>query len=217
VPEKVICSNSYLLSLDENMNARYPTALGVNWCPQHEQDKIRAGQKVWIKTRDECRTNEKCLLASYENRLKEIHGDTSVYTTDTSTGLNGIYRASGVPWVNIKCNTDPTVGKCFDYLKISGTETEINYELSACDGSFTESRDSGVVKKLNATHFQGSLDVMGKENFACKIDLNIDSIQIKFSHSGECDNKMAYGSLGPPENIFLKTSKVKMVLRPVYP
>ena len=90
--EKSICANPSLSQLDDSMAVTYKNALTLGG------EKVRVGQRVWLRERDKCK-DENCIRDKYQERIAELRRfNAQPVTTDTpplSSDLNVI--GSGVP------------------------------------------------------------------------------------------------------------------------
>lgn len=67
--EATICANGDLMKLDQDLAVAYRGVLDTN----PSAASLKSVQREWISTRDAgCRTNKACLIATYEDRIKEF-------------------------------------------------------------------------------------------------------------------------------------------------
>lgn len=63
--EKIVCGDTALSQLDDDLNVAYKAALQKN---EKQAVAIRQSQKQWIKTRNDCQDST-CLTQSYQQRI----------------------------------------------------------------------------------------------------------------------------------------------------
>ena len=68
--EHLICGNAELSKLDDELAAKYKTALK----DKAKSDAVRVTQRQWLKERNKCTTSN-CLQNSYRERIKEFSAD----------------------------------------------------------------------------------------------------------------------------------------------
>ena len=66
--ENMICSNSELSSLDDNLSKIYKKTLDVT----ENKEYLKSEQKIWVKKRNECKSID-CLRESYNNRIINLN------------------------------------------------------------------------------------------------------------------------------------------------
>lgn len=66
--EKIICADSELSKLDEELNKKYTDILSKNVSP----DAIKAKQKLWLKERNRCE-NISCVKSAYMAKMEELN------------------------------------------------------------------------------------------------------------------------------------------------
>lgn len=66
--ENMICSNSELSSLDDNLSKIYKKTLDVT----ENKEYLKSEQKIWVKKRNECKSID-CLKESYNNRIINLN------------------------------------------------------------------------------------------------------------------------------------------------
>lgn len=80
--EAAICASTELLKLDQDLDATYQNLLDSN-----PGDTLALTyQRAWVTSRDGgCRSNRACLIATYEDRIKELKR-----LIDMNSALDGI-------------------------------------------------------------------------------------------------------------------------------
>jgi uncharacterized protein len=73
--EHLICDNTSISKLDEELNAAYKTALQ----DEKQADSIKQAQKQWMKERNGC-VDADCVRSAYEARLHELSKETEAAT-----------------------------------------------------------------------------------------------------------------------------------------
>lgn len=67
--EATICANADLMQLDRDLAVAFRHVIDSN--PAAPQ--LKSSQREWLATRDSgCRVNKACLIATYEDRIKEF-------------------------------------------------------------------------------------------------------------------------------------------------
>jgi uncharacterized protein len=80
--EAAICASAELLKLDQDLDATYQNLLDSN----PSDAMALTYQRAWITSRDGgCRSNRACLIATYEDRIKELKR-----LIDVNAALDGI-------------------------------------------------------------------------------------------------------------------------------
>ena len=77
--EHAICGNSYIGQLDMAMNTNYRAVRDIY--DDGVRKKLAAGQRDWLKDRDQCQT-ERCLIAMYKERIDTMCDVASAYYWD---------------------------------------------------------------------------------------------------------------------------------------
>jgi uncharacterized protein len=100
--EKLICADSELSKLDEELAAAYKTALQ----DEKQADSIRQMQKQWIKERNGC-IDAVCVKRTYEERLLSLHSVASIPMTSSVDANNtGQVRGAASAILLTACNAE---------------------------------------------------------------------------------------------------------------
>lgn len=73
--EKAICAESRLSDLDEQLAFSYKHTAETTV----DIDSLRAGQRAWLKSRNQCRDNA-CLVNAYQQRIDELDRYTETFS-----------------------------------------------------------------------------------------------------------------------------------------
>ena len=79
--EKVICDDSKISTLDDNLAVVYKKAIATT----NDKESLKSEQKKWLKARNECISSD-CLKESYTNRIEELNLNTQVSSSETNLG-----------------------------------------------------------------------------------------------------------------------------------
>ncbi len=77
--EHAICGNSYISQLDMALSMNYRVVRDIY--DEGVRKKLVAGQRDWLKDRDQCQT-ERCLIAMYKERIDTMCDVASAYYWD---------------------------------------------------------------------------------------------------------------------------------------
>jgi len=78
--EKVVCSDSRITAMDDELGALYKLALASS--PQ--KDALKADQKAWLASRDQCQDSN-CIMKAYSDRIAALKGGANASVTGTYT------------------------------------------------------------------------------------------------------------------------------------
>lgn len=87
-PEALICSSNQLMDLDRELSDIYKKAL----LKASEEDMLKAEQKGWIKSRNECwkaEDEKKCMVNAYRGRMQELKEKYTLSLAEQSNTDNG--------------------------------------------------------------------------------------------------------------------------------
>ncbi len=77
--EKIICTNTGLSALDDQMAALYGRVAAIV-----PREQLLAEQRAWVAERNHCTTNT-CIVESYERRIAQLNSSAPVRVTREST------------------------------------------------------------------------------------------------------------------------------------
>jgi uncharacterized protein len=81
--EKVVCSDSQLSAMDDELGRLYKGALAGT--PNNET--LESDQKAWLSLRDQCRDSD-CIKKAYADRISALKGSSA----DTAESVTGTYK-----------------------------------------------------------------------------------------------------------------------------
>jgi uncharacterized protein len=125
-PEKSVCSNTDISSLDDQVGKLYSKWRGA----LKTEDGIEAArdeQSYWLSVRDKCGCNEVCLIDAYDGRVQELTkavGDTYETTRPESGG--DYLKSRTDKWEKLGTHT----------VKVLKKEVDV-VEVGRCGGFFT--------------------------------------------------------------------------------
>jgi uncharacterized protein len=70
-PEIAVCANPELSQIDEDLANLYRTLL--NELPARQADRMQQDQRSWLKARNSCGADVRCLKARYQERLARLN------------------------------------------------------------------------------------------------------------------------------------------------
>jgi uncharacterized protein len=132
-PEKSICSNTDLSSLDDQVGKLYTKWRGG----LKTEDGIEASrdeQKYWLTVRDKCGCNEVCLIDAYDGRVQELTkavGDT--YETKRPNSGGEYLKSRADKWEKLGTHTVKVLKKDVDVVEVGrsgGFFTAINVKVA---------------------------------------------------------------------------------------
>ena len=75
--EQVICQNSYLAGLDEQMASLYSELRAYMSAPR--KDALRNTQRTWLNSRKRCGYSEDCITGHYTDRIAALQSSLAQY------------------------------------------------------------------------------------------------------------------------------------------
>ena len=75
--EQVICQNSYLAGLDEQMASLYSELRAYMSAPR--KDALRNTQRTWLNSRQRCGFSEDCIAGHYTDRIAALQSSLAQY------------------------------------------------------------------------------------------------------------------------------------------
>jgi uncharacterized protein len=79
--EKVICSDSRLTSMDDQLGRLYKDALAAS----SNSETLKTEQKAWLSTRNQCK-NSDCILKAYTDRISALSAISASAKAEDFTG-----------------------------------------------------------------------------------------------------------------------------------
>jgi uncharacterized protein len=108
--EKVVCSDSRITAMDDELGRLYKEALAIS--PQKEA--LKTEQKAWLASRDRCQDSN-CIMKAYSDRIAALKGGATASVTGTYTTKGGEARVQQTNDSRIKffisTRTRPMSGK----------------------------------------------------------------------------------------------------------
>jgi uncharacterized protein len=84
--EKVVCSDSRLTAMDDELGRLYQVALASS----SNKEALRAEQKAWLAARDRCQDSD-CIMKAYADRIAALKGSSA----QGLGGVTGTYQMKG--------------------------------------------------------------------------------------------------------------------------
>lgn len=161
-PEKTVCADSELSSLDESLAKIYGETL-------REKSGIQADQRKWLRLRNTC-VDRACLVAAYQQRIIKLSG-LEREATEICTQVEKLARKEGGRSLWLK-NDEEALGELCGYTVKSG---EIKCEYFKHPFDFTKLRAMGVdpsEEKALAEYIDGGWRIA-----VSLVDINNDGFQ----------------------------------------
>jgi uncharacterized protein len=79
--EKVICSDTRLTNLDDQLGRRYKDALAAS----SNSGALKAEQKAWLSSRNQCKDSD-CIIKAYDDRISVLSAMSSPAKSGDVTG-----------------------------------------------------------------------------------------------------------------------------------
>jgi uncharacterized protein len=144
--EKVVCSDSRITAMDDELGRLYKAALAS--APQKEA--LRTDQKAWLASRDRCQDSN-CIMKAYSDRIAALKGATSASVTGTYTMKGGEARVQQTNDGRIKFFIDAThqtnVGEVSGEAPLSGDAANYADRDSDCALAFKFAGEKLVVSQ----------------------------------------------------------------------
>ncbi|KOR30768.1 hypothetical protein TI05_13450 [Achromatium sp. WMS3] len=64
--EVAICQSSYLSNLDDQLSSAYYSL------PRYVRKKVRRSQRRWLRNRNRCGSNRRCIGRAYRSRINQL-------------------------------------------------------------------------------------------------------------------------------------------------
>ncbi len=85
--EKVVCSDSRISEMDDELGRLYKAALAST----PEKEALKTEQKAWLASRDQCK-DDACIMKAYSDRIAALKGSATAGVTGTYTMKGGEVR-----------------------------------------------------------------------------------------------------------------------------
>src|SRR5690606_12539392 len=126
--ETTICSDSYLSIQDKHNTQLYNKLLA------RDIENLKQEQLKWIKERNLCRDDRKCIKSSYDKRFSDLNIKERI--TSYKENLQGEYRSSYWFWMGRGVYYTPPrkpIDECDDFLKILNEEKKSTFYRCSVD------------------------------------------------------------------------------------
>jgi uncharacterized protein len=156
--EKVVCSDSRITAMDDELGSLYKAALASS----PNKDTLKADQKAWLASRDRCK-DDHCIMKAYADRIAALKGAnnaSAASVTGTYTVKGGELRVQQTgDQIKFFLNAthEANVGEVSGEAKLSGETAGYSDTDIDCNLSFKFSSD-----KVNVT-----------QNGGCGMGLNV--------------------------------------------
>jgi uncharacterized protein len=164
--EKVVCSDSRLSAMDDELGRLYKGALAGT--PNNET--LKSDQKAWLSLRDQCRDSD-CIRKAYADRISALKGS-SAGTADSVTGTykmkNGEVRvqqtANGRIKFSINATYQTNVGEVSGEAPLTGGAASYADKDNDCALSFKFASAKLVISQDGACGMRLNVSASGSYN-----------------------------------------------------
>ncbi|HEX7816544.1 lysozyme inhibitor LprI family protein [Dyella sp.] len=146
--EKAVCADADLSQLDGDLGKAFVQAMSA----AGNSDALRTSQRAWLKQRDACGSDKRCLQRSYRQRLDRLHGTASSDKGGDARWTQTWQLDSGNPSVNSQ-------------IDITGKGPTYHFDMSAANGGNMGRLEGDITVANDRAHFDGGADAPG-----CTID-----------------------------------------------
>jgi len=144
--EKVVCSDSRITAMDDELGRLYKAALASS----HEKEALKAEQKAWLASRDRCQDSN-CIMKAYSDRIAALKGGATASVTGTYTMKGGEVRVQQTNDGRIKFYINAThqenVGEVSGEAPLSGDAANYADQGNDCALSFKFAGEKLVVSQ----------------------------------------------------------------------
>ncbi|MGV1015236.1 MAG: lysozyme inhibitor LprI family protein [Methyloceanibacter sp.] len=143
--EEVVCSDSRLTVMDEELARLYKAAVASS----PDEAAVNAAQKAWLAVRDRCKDSN-CIMQAYSERIAALKGGANDGVTGTYTMKGGevrVQQANGKIKFFVSATHQANVGELSGEAPLSGDQAKYDNADNDCALAFKFSGEKLVVSQ----------------------------------------------------------------------